>query len=117
MTKNNSKIQVNIALNYGSRDEILRAIKKLKNKSLSLNEKNLSRFLYTKNIPDPEILIRTGNVNRLSNFLLWQSIYSEIFFIKKYWPDFNEKDFDKILKKFHNINRKFGGLKYERIKA
>jgi len=79
-----------------------------------INEKNLTRFLYTKNIPDPEILIRTGNINRISNFLLWQSIYSEIFFEKKLWPDFEKKDFYKILDKFKKIKRNFGAIRYER---
>ena len=89
-------------------------LNKLKKKSLMINEKNLTRFLYTKNIPDPEILIRTGNINRISNFLLWQSIYSEIFFEKKLWTDFEKKDFYKILDKFKKIKRNFGAIRYER---
>ena len=72
--------------------------------------KNISQNLFTKNLPDPEILIRTGNTNRISNFLVWQSIYAEIFFIKKMWPDFTKRDFYKIINKFKKINRKFGGL-------
>jgi len=111
ITKKNNKIQVNIALNYGSREEIVSAIKKLNKLFLKVNQKNISKYLYTKNIPDPEILIRTGNTNRLSNFLSWQSIYSEIFFEKKLWPDFNKNDFNRILNKFKNIHRNFGGLK------
>ena len=83
MTKKNNKIQINIALNYGSRQEIVNSIRKLKYNNLSINEKNISDFLYTKDIPDPDILIRTGNTNRLSNFLLWQLSYTEIFFEKK----------------------------------
>jgi len=110
VTKKNNKIQINIALNYGSREEIVYSIKKLNKFKLKINQKNISNYLYTKNIPEPEILIRTGNTNRLSNFLLWQSIYSEIFFEKKLWPDFNKKDFNNILKKFKNIHRNFGGL-------
>ena len=99
-----------MALNYGSRDEIIYAIKKLKRKSTKINEFNISNNLYTKNIPDPEILIRTGDVKRISNFLIWQSIYSEIFFVKKMWPDFSRNDFFKIINKFKKIKRKFGGL-------
>ena len=110
LTKKNNKIKVNIALNYGSRQEILNALKKLKKKSLRINEKNISKDLYTKNIPDPELLIRTGNTKRLSNFLLWQSTYSEIFFEKKLWPDFNERDFNKIINQFNKIRRNFGGI-------
>ena len=85
-------------------------IKILNKKKLKITEKNISDYLYTSKTPDPEILIRTGNTNRLSNFLIWQSIYAEIFFEKKLWPDFNEKDFNKILNKFKNIRRNFGGL-------
>ena len=110
MTKKNNKIQINIALNYGSRQEIVNSIKKLKYNSLSINEKNISKFLYTKDIPDPDILIRTGNTNRLSNFLLWQLTYTEIFFEKKLWPDFNEKDYHKIIKKYKSIKRNFGNI-------
>ncbi len=110
LTKKKSKMQVNIALNYGSRKEILHAMKCINKKSLSINEINLSKFLYTKCIPDPEIIIRTGNTKRLSNFLLWQSIYSEIFFEKKLWPDFNERDFNKIIIKYNKIRRNFGAI-------
>ena len=109
-TKNNTKIQVNMALNYGSRQEIIEAFKRIKNKKLPVNENNITKFLYTKNIPDPDILIRTGNTNRISNFLLWQLIYTEIFFVKKMWPDFTKKDFFMIINKFNKINRNFGGL-------
>jgi len=110
LTQKKSKMQVNIALNYGSRKEILHAMKCINKKSLSINEINLSKFLYTKCIPDPEIIIRTGNTKRLSNFLLWQSIYSEIFFEKKLWPDFNERDFNKIIIKYNKIRRNFGAI-------
>ena len=110
LTKYNNKIQINMALNYGSRQEIIMALKKIKNKNLPINEKNLEKNLYTKSIPNPEILIRTGNTKRISNFLIWQCIYSEIFFVNKMWPDFNEKDFKKILSNYKKINRNFGGL-------
>ena len=110
LTKFNNKIQINMALNYGSKQELIHTIKKLNKKKLVINEKNIQNNLYTKNIPDPEILIRTGNTNRISNFLIWQSTYSEIFFIKKMWPDFNKIDFKKIIKNFKKINRNFGGL-------
>ena len=114
MTRNNSKIQINMALNYGSRHELVFAVKKIKKKKLIINENNINSNLYTKDIPDPEILIRTGNTNRISNFMIWQSIYSEIFFIKKMWPDFNKSDFKKIILNFKKINRNFGGI-IERI--
>ncbi len=110
VTKSNNKIQINMALNYGSRDEIIYAVNKLKKKSITINEKNINENLYTNNLPEPEILIRTGNTNRISNFLIWQTIYSEIFFVKKMWPEFSKKDFYTIINKFKKINRKFGGL-------
>ncbi len=110
-TKNNKKIQINIALNYGSKEEIINSIKKIINLSIPINEKNISKNLYTNDIPDPEILIRTGNRYRLSNFLLWQASYSEIFFIDKLWPDFNKNDFRKIISKFKLTRRNFGGIK------
>jgi len=109
-TKNNSKLQINLALNYGSKNEIINAIKKMNNKKLKITKRNLSNNLYTKNIPDPEILIRTGNTKRLSNFLLWQISYTEIFFSNKLWPDFNEEDFIKIIKKYEKIKRNFGDI-------
>ena len=110
-TNNNTLIQINLALNYGSRQELIYAFKKINlNKKKIVTEKLISNNLYTKNIPDPEILIRTGNTNRLSNFLLWQINYTEIFFIKKLWPDFNKNDFNKILNKFNNIKRNFGAI-------
>ena len=109
-TSKNSKLQINLALNYGSKFEIINAIKKLVKSKNKINEKNLSKYLFTKNIPDPEIIIRTGNTKRLSNFLLWQSAYSEIFFEKKLWPDFNEKDFIKVINEYKKIKRNFGGI-------
>ena len=99
-----------MALNYGSKLELLNAFKKLKKSNKKINEKNLNEYLLTKNIPDPDLLIRTGNTNRLSNFLLWQIAYSEIFFEKKLWPDFNEKDFNKIIKNYRSIKRKYGNI-------
>ena len=107
-TFKNTKLQINLALNYGSKVELINAFKNLKKSRDKINEKNLTKHLQTKNIPDPDILIRTGNTKRLSNFLLWQLAYSEIFFEKKLWPEFNEKDYYKIIKKFKNIKRNFG---------
>ena len=109
-TESNNTLQLNLALNYGSKSEIINAIKLLNKKKSKISEKNISNNLYTKNIPDPDILIRTGNTQRLSNFLLWQSAYTEIFFEKKLWPDFNEKDLNRIIKKFINIKRNFGSI-------
>ena len=110
ITSKNKTIQVNLALNYGSKSEIVNSIKQLNKKKLQINESNISNYLYTKFIPDPDILIRTGNTKRLSNFLLWQIAYTEIFFVKKLWPDFNEKDFDKIIKDYKNLKRNFGSI-------
>ena len=109
-TFNKKMLQVNIALNYGSKIELINAIKKIKQKKITINEKNIDNNLYTKRFPNPDILIRTGNTHRLSNFLLWQLSYTEIFFEKKLWPDFTGKDFDKILNKFKNIKRNFGSI-------
>ena len=109
-TIKNDKLQINLALNYGSKNELINAIKIIDKKKIEFNEKNISKNLYTKGIPDPDILIRTGNTNRLSNFLLWQMAYTEIFFEKKLWPDFNENDFKKIIKKFKNLKRNFGNV-------
>ena len=109
-TIKNNKIQINLALNYGSKQEIITTVNKLIKLSVPINEKNISKNLYTKNIPDPELLIRTGNRNRLSNFLLWQSSYTEIFFVKKLWPDFNKNDFRKIISRFNQTRRNFGGI-------
>ena len=108
ITKNNDRLQINLALNYGSKKEIVNAVNKIKNKKLKITEKNIANFLYTKNIPDPDMLIRTGNTTRLSNFLLWQISYTEIFFSKKLWPDFKEEDFIKMINKFKKIKRNYG---------
>ena len=109
-TAKNKKLQINLALNYGSKQELINAFKEIKKKKENITEKNLKKYLQTKNIPDPDILIRTGNTKRLSNFLLWQLAYSEIFFEKKLWPDFNEKDYNKVIKKFKNIKRNYGSI-------
>ena len=109
-TSKNSKLQINLALNYGSKSELIEAFKKIRLSKKNISEKNIVNNLQTKNIPDPDLLIRTGNTRRLSNFLLWQLAYSEIFFEKKLWPAFNEKDFNKIIKQFKNIKRNFGKI-------
>ena len=109
-THTNKKLQINLALNYGSKSELLNAMKLLYKNNEQINEKNITKHLQTKNIPDPEILIRTGDTRRLSNFLLWQVAYSEIFFEKKLWPDFNAEDFKKIIKKYKKIKRNFGSI-------
>ena len=109
-TKKNNKLQINLALNYGSKFELINAFKKLKKNKRTINEKNLKNYLQTKDIPDPELLIRTGNTKRLSNFLLWQLAYTEIFFHKKLWPDFTEKGYNKIIKTFRNTKRNYGNI-------
>ena len=106
-TKNNKKITVNLAINYGSRDEIVYASKKLKKK---ITIKTLSQNLYTKNLPNPDILIRTGGRKRLSNFMLWQLAYTEIYFIDKLWPDFNSSDLNRINNNFKKTKRNFGSI-------
>ncbi len=109
-TVKNSKLQINLALNYGSKFELLNAFKNLQKSKSKITEKNLKKHLQTKDIPDPDLLIRTGNTKRLSNFLLWQLAYSEIYFEKKLWPDFNEKDYSKIIKNYRSIKRNFGNI-------
>ena len=109
-TSKNTKLQINLALNYGSKSELISAFKKIQKNKDKVNEKNLGKNLQTRNIPDPDLLIRTGNTKRLSNFLLWQLAYSEIFFEKKLWPAFNEKDYNKIIKEYRNIKRNFGKI-------
>ena len=110
-TFHNKAITLNLALNYGSKEEIINACKSFsKTKEKEINVNSFEKKLYTKDMPNPEILIRTGGTKRLSNFLLWQLAYTEIFFVDKLWPDFNEKDFNKILNKFNNIERKFGKI-------
>src|SRR6056300_172294 len=109
-TSDNKKLQLNLALNYGSKFEIINAIKKIKNRNDKITEKNFVKYLQTKNIPDPDLLIRTVNTKRLSNFLLWQLAYSEIFFEKKLWPDFNTNDYRKIILEYKKIKRNFGNI-------
>tara|TARA_B100000029_G_C17595424_1_gene963933 strand:+ start:1104 stop:1778 length:675 start_codon:yes stop_codon:yes gene_type:complete len=109
-TAQNKTLQINLALNYGSKNEIINTLKKLVKRKIKITENNISDNLYTNDEPDPDILIRTGNTQRLSNFLLWQLAYSEIFFIKKLWPDFNEKDYRKIIYKFKKIQRNYGSI-------
>ncbi|MDB9936283.1 polyprenyl diphosphate synthase [Candidatus Pelagibacter sp.] len=109
-TFNKKTLQVNIALNYGSKMELINTVKKIKQKKITINEKNIDNNLYTKHLPNPDILIRTGDTHRLSNFLLWQLSYTEIFFEKKLWPDFTAKDFNKIINKFKSIKRNFGSI-------
>ena len=110
ITSKNKKLQINLALNYGSKFELLNAFKNLQKNKKKINENNLNKYLQTKDIPDPDLLIRTGNTKRLSNFLLWQLAYSEIFFEKKLWPEFNENDYNRIIKEYRNIKRNFGKI-------
>ena len=110
-TSKNNIMQINLALNYGSKNELINAVKKMIKKKSKINEENIKNNLYTTNIPDPELLIRTGNTKRLSNFLLWQIAYTEIFFETKLWPDFSEYDFKKILNNFKKLKRNFGDIK------
>ena len=109
-TKNNKSLQINLALNYGFRSELINAVNVMRKNNILFNESNITKHLYTKNVPDPDLLIRTGNTNRLSNFLLWQLAYSEIYFVKKLWPDFSTKDYNKILNNFKNLKRNFGAI-------
>ena len=109
-TYKNKTLQINLALNYGSKNELVDTFNLINKNKNKITEKNISNHLFTKNIPDPDLLIRTGNTRRLSNFLLWQLAYSEIFFVKKLWPDFNEIDYTKILQNFKKIKRNFGNI-------
>jgi len=108
--KKNTILQINLALNYGSKEELLNAIKIVNYKKKRITEKTIEENLYTKNIPNPDLLIRTGNTQRLSNFLLWQLAYTEIFFEKKLWPDFKKNDYKKIINNFKNLKRNFGAI-------
>jgi len=109
-TLKNNKLQINLALNYGSKLEIINAFKKIVKKKIKIKEENIEKNLYTSGIPNPDLLIRTGNTKRLSNFLLWQLAYTEIFFEKKLWPEFSETDYARIIKKFKKIKRNFGNI-------
>ena len=109
-TINNKNLQINLALNYGSKSELINAVNLIKRKKIKFSISNLDKHLYTVNVPDPDLLIRTGNTNRLSNFMLWQLAYSEIYFVKKLWPDFTIKDYNKILNNFKKIKRNFGKI-------
>ena len=109
-TSKNLDLHVNVALNYGSKNEIINSIKIINKKKMKFNEININKYLFTKDMPDPDILIRTGNTQRLSNFMLWQIAYTEIFFEKKLWPDFNLNDFRKIISKFKLLKRNFGSI-------
>ena len=110
LTANNTKLQINLALNYGSKLELIETFKKLKKLNKKFTEKNVSKNLLTNGIPDPDLLIRTGNTKRLSNFLLWQIAYTEIYFEKKLWPEFNVIDYKKIIRKFKTTKRNFGKI-------
>ena len=109
-TKKNNNISVQLALNYGAKQEIINSLRVINRKKERITEKNLEKNLYTRSIPDPDILIRTGGQKRLSNFLLWQLAYTEIFFINKMWPDFSEKDLLRVINKFQKIKRNFGKI-------
>ena len=110
VTKKNKILHLNLALNYGSKSELVNSVNLIRKKGIPLTEQNISNNLYTRDSPNPDLLIRTGNTNRLSNFLLWQIAYSEIYFVKKLWPDFSPKDYNKILNNFKNLKRKFGAI-------
>ena len=109
LTNKNRKILVNLAINYGSKTEIVEAFKKIKKKKEAISIKNIEKNLYT-TVPNPDILIRTGGKKRLSNFLLWQLAYSEFYFLDKLWPDFSKKDLINIIANFKKIKRNFGNI-------
>jgi len=109
-TSKNKILQINLALNYGSKEELINTIRIINKNKKKINEKNIEKYLYTAHIPNPDLLIRTGNTKRLSNFLLWQLAYSEIFFVKNFWPAFEKKHYVKILKEFKSLKRNFGAL-------
>ena len=110
LTKKNKVLKLNLALNYGSKSELINAMNLIVKKKIPITELNLEKNLYTNESPNPDILIRTGNTNRLSNFLLWQTAYAEIFFVKKLWPDFSTRDYNNILLKFKKTKRNFGNI-------
>jgi len=110
ITKDNNKLQINLAINYGSKAELINSVKQIKKFKKKITETNIENFLYTNKCPNPDLLIRTGNTRRLSNFLLWQIAYSEIYFEKKLWPDFNINDYNSILNNFRNLKLNFGAI-------
>ena len=116
-TKDNDGLLINIALNYGGRNEIIQAVKQIakavEDKTMTIDQISselFSKYLYTKEMPDPDLIIRSGGEKRLSNFLTWQSVYSELYFTDKLWPDFDEHDFDDAIRYYQTKNRRFGGL-------
>jgi undecaprenyl diphosphate synthase len=109
-TKNGTKLTQVLALNYGSKDEIVRAMKKVNEKNLEITEENIEANLDTAGMPNVDILVRTSGEVRLSNYLLWQNAYAEMFFTRTYWPDFNECELDDIISDFNNRERRFGGI-------
>ena len=109
-TIKNKKLQINLALNYGSKNEIIYAIKKIIKKKQKVTKKTIENNLFTRGIPNPDLLIRTGNTRRLSNFLLWQIAYTEIYFEKKLWPEFNKNDYKKIMNNFKILKRNYGAI-------
>jgi undecaprenyl diphosphate synthase len=108
-TKKYNKLTINLAINYGSKTEIIDAIKKINYSSKKITEENIEKNFYTA-LPFPDILVRTGGQKRLSNFMLWQLSYSEIFFLDKLWPDFTKKDLKNIINKFQKVKRNFGSI-------
>jgi len=109
-TSSNKNLIVNLAINYGSKNEIAESLKKINKKNSTISEKTISKNLNTKNLPDPDILIRTGGRSRLSNFMLWQLAYTELYFLKKLWPDFNINDLKKTISHYKSIKRNFGAI-------
>ncbi len=109
-TSKNNNLQINLALNYGSKSEIIHAVNLINKSKKRLTEKNIDNNLYTRGVPNPDLLIRTGDTKRLSNFLLWQMSYTEIFFEKKLWPDFNSHDYKKVINEFKSLKRNFGNI-------
>lgn len=119
IVKTHERLKVNIALNYGGRDEILRAVKKIISEKIppeKINEQTFGEFLYTNGEPDPDLIIRTGGEIRLSNFLLWQMSYAELYFTDTLWPDFSPAKLDKAIAEYQKRTRRFGGGKFKAYK-
>jgi len=110
-TNHNTALTLIIAFNYGGKEEIIHAIKKIKNDNIDITEENFHNYLYTKDIPDVDLLIRTSGEYRISNFLLWQTAYSELYFTDVLWPDFDKKCFEEAINEYNKRERRFGGLK------